>query len=642
MYGWMGKILHVNLTTSKISELSTEPYSRQYLGGRGVAARLYWETVGPQVKAFDPENRLVLMTGPLVATGAQAASRLSFVSKSPQTFPEAYCSGSMGGFVGAEFKKAGFDGIVVDGRADKPVYLWIHDGVAELREASFLWGQGTYGVIDQLKQVHGEKTQIISIGIAGENKVRISVIVGDHESVCDAGFGAVMGSKNLKAVAVRGTGKPTISHPDKLKELNRYTVSISKRLRLGFLDWKEAGRGMVKRVGNRGCYQCGLECEAGRYRLNDGQETIRKCQSQEVYLPWQYSKEEQPVETLFDAPKRCNDYAVDTYELYNILNWLYKCYQSGCLNEEETGLPLSMIGTREFLEILLHAISFREGFGEILAEGFPRACERIPTCARESLEQGIAAIGLGMAEQPRGIVVLALLSATEPRLRRPISHAVTLPLARWAANLRNPNLSHVNSKVFRNAAMKFWGSEDAGDLSSYEGKALAAIRIQNRVCIMDSLGLCGFAWPIMESMNTPDHVGDPNLEARLFSAVTGLPCEVIDEYGERIFTIQRAILAREGWQGVVSDSIPEYNFTEPLQTNKLGSRALVPGFGDEPVSVQGKILDREKFFTVRREYYQLRGWDQDIGIPLESTLVRLGIEELATDFSTAVTDDNTK
>jgi aldehyde:ferredoxin oxidoreductase len=142
MHGWTGKILHVNLSNSEIKEISTQPYAERYLGGRGIASRLYWETVTPGIKTYDPENRLIFMTGPLVATGAQAATRMTIAGKSPMTYPEGYCYGNIGGFFPAELKKAGYDGIVIEGCAPRPVYLWIHDNKAELRDASSLLGAG--------------------------------------------------------------------------------------------------------------------------------------------------------------------------------------------------------------------------------------------------------------------------------------------------------------------------------------------------------------------------------------------------------------------------------------------------------------------------------------------------------------------
>jgi len=540
----------------------------------------------------------------------------------------------MGGFIAAEIKKAGFDGVVIDGRADKPVYLWIHDGNAELKDAVSLWEKGAYQVRDQLRKDHGEQVRFMAIGVAGEKKVRISVILADHDSTVDAGFGAVMGSKNFKAIAVRGTGNPVVANPEKLKELNRYTVEVHKRFRIGFdlVDPTLGTSKVIEYVGKRSCYQCGLPCTGGKYRLSDGREGYRKCASLEVYFPWRYGRNEEPASTFFDASTLCNDYSIDAYEVTNIVNWLYACYQSGCLTEEATGLPLSEIGTWKFLEKLLYSIAYREGFGDILADGLLRVNDRVPECARSDPRYRNASIGLSVAEQPRGIIVFALLSAMEPRFRKPTTHAVTLPLGRWAANLVNPNQSPLSSEVFHKAAKAFWGSEEAGDILSYEGKALAAIKIEDRVAIMESLGLCDFAWPMWDSISTTDHVGDPDLESKLFTAVTGENGEEFSRYGERITILQRAIMAREGWKGIESDSIPDYNFTEPLTLKEVGARSIVPGPGEEPVKVEGNILDRERFAALRKEYYELRGWNPETGIPLPNTLKHLSIEELAGSF----------
>ena len=141
MNGWMGKILHIDLSDSKISEIETQPYAEKYLGGRGLASRLYWEKVTPDIKAFDPGNRLIFMTGPLLATGAQGAARMSVSGKSPMAYPEGYCYGSMGGYFPAELKRAGWDGLVIDGRASKPVYLFIDNDKVEIRDAAWVWGK---------------------------------------------------------------------------------------------------------------------------------------------------------------------------------------------------------------------------------------------------------------------------------------------------------------------------------------------------------------------------------------------------------------------------------------------------------------------------------------------------------------------
>lgn len=630
MHGWMGKILDVDLTSSKISQIPTEPYIEKYLGGRGIATRLYWEKVSPTITAFDPGNVLIFMTGPLVATGAQAASRMMVVGKSPMAYPEEYSYGSIGGFFPAELKKAGFDGIVIEGKAPRPVYLWINNSEAELRDAASLWGLGVYKVKDILEENHGKSARVMTTGVAGERKVRTAVIAGTHDSTCTGGFGAVMGSKNLKAIAVKGTGKPSVADPEKLKELNRYAVKLSKRFRLSTPPNVEATQhqDVLEVIGKGGCYQCGLECIRGIYRYSNGSVGNRRCQAQEYYLPWNFSKKDEPVQTLFDEPVLANDYSICTIELESVTKWLYACYQSGALTEQETGLPLAKIGTREFLEKLLSAIAYREGFGDILAEGIVRAREKVSEKARSLIITRVAPIGHRDHNPPRAVVAYALIYPMESRIHQPLVHNTNFLHATWCLNLMQPGLTPVTSKVFHDVAERFWGSREAGDLSTYEGKALAAVKIQNSTYVKDSLGLCDFAWPIMYSYNTPDHVGDPHLEAKIFTAVTGLSAEKFDTWGDTIFNLQRAILLQEGRKPPECDFPPEYNFTQPLELDVFGRPVMVPGPDEKPIDATGKMLDRNKFIAMLKEYYRLRGWDEETGLPLAKTLASLGLDDV--------------
>jgi aldehyde:ferredoxin oxidoreductase len=630
MHGWMGKILRVNLTHRKITSLSTHPYARNFLGGRGLASRLYWETVKPGISAFDPENRLFFITGPMVATGVQGATRMNVVGKSPMAYPESYCYGNMGGFIPAEIKRAGFDGIIFEGRADKPVYLWVHDGEAELRDASQLWGKGAAAAGEMLQEIHGKEIKFISTGVAGERLVRSATVFGSHLSSSCAGFGAVMGSKNLKAVAIHGAGLPQAAQPAKLKELNRYTMSINKKIRLAIppiITNTNHGH-LLEVIGKHSCFQCGMECIRNQYRYGSQYEGYRHCQAMEYYLPWKYGREEEPVKTLFDISTLANDYSIDTFELQSMIDWLYACYKAGVLTETETGLPLSKIGTREFLETLLHSIAYREGFGDILAEGLVRAGEKVSKEAKALFTHAVAPIGQRDLSPPRAYVVHALTYPMEPRVHQPLIHETGFLGAAWGMNRFQPGSTGVTPAVYRQISRLFWGSEEAGDVSSYSGKALAAKKIQDRTYLKDSLGLCDWAWPINYSLSTPDHVGDPTLEARLFAAVTGLSEDILSDCAERIFMQQRAILLREGRKSPESDYPLEYNFTEPLQTNARGDPMLVPGPGDEPINAAGNKLDKAKFTAMLKEYYQLRGWDTETGLPLQETLARLGLEDV--------------
>lgn len=629
MNGWMGKILHVDLSRRKIISLPTEPYKELFLGGRGLASRLYWEIVKPEIGAFDPGNALIFMTGALVATGVLGAARMSIIGKSPMAYPEGYCYGNMGGFIPAEIKKAGFDGVIVEGRSHRPVYLWIHDEKADILDASHLWGQHAYKTGEMLQQVHGNDTKFLTTGPAGERMVRSATMFGTHLSSGCAGFGAVMGSKNLKALAIQGTGQPGAANLEQLHELNRYAVRIAKRLRLAIppMITNTAHGHLLEVIGKHSCYQCGLECIRNRYRYGKKHEGYRHCQAMEYYLPWKYGREDEPIDTLFDASTLANDYSIDTFELQSMIDWMYRCHQAGAFSESETGLPLSRIGSREFLEKLLQSIVYRKGFGDILAEGLVRAREKIPEKARELYPRSIAPIGQRDLAPPRAYIVHSLTYPMEPRTHQPLIHETGFLGAAWMANRMQPGSTGVTSRVYRQIAKIFWGSEEAADASSYQGKALAAKMIQDRVYLKDSLGLCDWAWPISYSIAKPDHIGDPTLEARFFTAVTGLPGEILQQCASRIFNQQRTILLREGRKVPESDYPLEYNFTEPLEGNGRGDPLLVPGPGDEPVNAVGNRLDKARFIAMLKEYYRLRGWDAETGLPLRETLAKLGLEE---------------
>ena len=631
MFGWMGKILHVNLSTMKVDQVPTHTYAEKYLGGRGIAARIYWDTVKPETGAFDPENHLIFMTGLLVGTGAQAATQLSVVGKSPMTYPEGYCYGSIGGFVGAELKKAGFDGIIIEGKANNPVYLWIHDGEAEIRDAADLRGQNGYRTGELLQEYHGEKTRYISIGVSGEKLVRTANALASHDCTVSAGFGAVMGSKNLKAIAILGSQKIPVANREKLQELNRYTIHISKRMRLTVVPRvMETGKAyLLEAIGKGGCHLCGFECIAATFRYGKRLVGHRKCQSIEYYLPWAYGRDDEPLETFFDAPIMCNDFAFDSWQMEAVVEWLWDCYKGGALTEEETGLPLSKIGTREFLEKLLHSIAYREGFGDILAEGPYRArySPRISDKARSFFRRNLAPIGRSDIFQPRKYVIYSLLYFLEPRIHHLNLHEPSFVNGAWFFNIMEPGSTNITSKVVKDVARAFWGSEAAGSFSTYEGKALAAKIILNRTYLKEILGLCDFAWPILYSYNTPDRVGDPELIGNIYEAVTGLPKKDLDLYAERLYNLQRMILLREGRKTPEADYPFDYNFTEPL-AGKPGEHLLVVGPDGEPQDMEGNVLDRAKYLDMLKEYYRLRGWDEQTGVPLPETLKNLGLDDL--------------
>ena len=631
IYGWCGKILKIDLSDLRATELNTMDYADRFLGGRGIATRIYWEEVEPDVGAFDPANRLIFMSGPLGATGTQGASRFEVVGKSPMLMPEGFCYGNLGGFFGPYLKRAGYDGIVISGRSEKPVYLWIHDGKAQILDASLLWGKGVYDVRNILKETHGKNVRFVTTGVAGENMCRSANLMTDNEGSATGGFGAVMGSKNLKAVAVLGTGNPLVAKPDELKELNQLTVHLNKRDPL-LAPFPEE---QVRRTGKSSCYQCGLDCKyRNSYRTASGKDVLRKCQSMFVYLPWVFGRPGESTETAVDATGICNDLSICTMEMYNIIQWLVTCYRSGYLTDKETGLDISKLGTHEFFESLANMIAYREGFGDILARGLLRAGEKLGEEAKAYFSNEVSGVGDGATYSAREYLMNGLLYALEPRQPIAMLHETSWLTGLWVMNQSNPKSSPVTSEVFRAAATKYWGHEKAWDLNTHEGKAMAAAKIIDRTYVKDSLLLCDSCWPIMVSWNTPDHVGDPELESRIFSAVTGIETDEagLNQYGERIFNLQRGILLREGRRSKEDDVPEEFNFTVPIETVFMNPDVIVPGSGEEVLSRKGQTLDRNVFEKMRKEFYELRGWDTESGLQKVETLERLGMPDLVEDL----------
>jgi len=630
--GWCGKILKIDLTTHGITEFETMAYAGRFLGGRGIATRIYWEEFEPEVGAYDPQNCLIFMSGPLGATGAQGASRFVVAGKSPMILPEGFCYGNLGGYFAPALKKAGYDGIVVTGRAQRPVYVWIRDGKAEILDATELWGKGTYEVRDILRGKYGKRVCFLTMGLAGENRCRSATIMTDLEGSATGGFGAVMGSKNLKAIAVVGTKNLPVARPEDLIELNRRTIHLSKRGPLRMPLPKQ----QIQYVKKASCYQCGLDCLRGVFRTASGKQAVGKCQSMVFYVPWVLDTPGEPIDTAVDATHICNDLSLCTMEMGNLITWLHQCLKSGYLTEKETGLKLSKVGSREFIERLVTMIALREGFGDTLAEGLLRAQEALGDKVPKFFLENISGVGEEAAYSPRLYVINALLYALEPRQHMALVHEVTYMIARWLLHRIRPDLSPTTGEVFRAAATKFWGHAKAWDMTTYEGKALAAAKIQDRTYTKDSLVLCDSAWPIMDSFNTPDHVGDSGLESKLFTAVTGIETDEggLNLYGERIFNLQRAVLLREGWRPAVDDSPAAVNFTDPLKPDPLNPHLIVPGPGEDALSMKGNILDRAQFARMREEFYELRGWDPETGLQKTRTLERLDLDDLVEELQT--------
>jgi len=642
IYGYAGKILRADLSSGSASTVSTIDYSDRFLGGRGIAARIYWDEVTPEISAFDAENRLIFISGPLCGVSAIGGSRWEVCGKGPAT-PARFCYGNLGGRWGAALKFAGYDGIVVEGKSDKPVYLFIHDDTVEFRDASALWGKGAIEAREMLKGELGSSVRVVSIGPAAENMAVMATLLAENDASGSGGLGAVMGSKKLKAVVVKSGGEGVkVAQPDRLQKL----IGQYRELKRGFPTdgWEYLSRWSRDptseprlmpgpEMKKEPCYGCLGRCARKAYVSSDGKKGKFICHAAFFYQPWVDKHYGGWNDVAFQATKLCDSYGLDAVAIDLMISWLHLCYQAGILTDESTGIPISTIGSAEFIESLVKKISLREGFGDLLAQGIHRAAEAVGGAAREQVglaghlcEPGYHPYG------PRLYITNALPYAMEPRIPIQQLHEVGLIMAKWSAGTRG--LTAISTDVVRGVARKFWGSELAADFSTYEGKALAAKKIQDREYAKECLGLCDYLWPIMDSPYSRDPPGDPGLESQILSAVTGneIDEDELNTTGERVFNLQRAILVREGHRGRESDVLPDAWHTVPLKIGFPNTECLVPGKDGQPVSRKGAVVDRERFEKMKDEYYQVRGWDVASGLQTKAKLQELGLDKIARDL----------
>jgi len=592
-YGWVGKILRVDLTNETIETENTMPIAEKFIGGRGIAAWIGWQEIPPHVDAFHPENRLIFMTGPLTGTLSPASGRLEVCGKSPQTYPNVhYTRSSMGGHWGPELKYAGFDGIVIHGRSSSHVYIWIEDGEAEIRDGEDLWRLDTFETQKRLIERYGKGTQVCCIGPAGENLSRIATIQSGIENASgQGGFGAVMGSKNLKAIAVKGSGEVRIAFPEKLVELWDYV----KMLRPPQPDAPS---------NHKACSMaCATRCSMRVYRRSTGEVLAAHCCSPGVSL--------KPQDEGFKVELLCDKYGLNRWEIswmgFRGGSWFRRAKAAKEFSEEDFGMPINLDDPKFWFE-LLRKITYREGIGDALAEGMPRAAEILEK-AKElvpHVAHGYAAHWdghlYGRPKYPHWLVS-ALMWATDTR--DPIVHCYAQEISRWygygSGRLSIQEIERVSEKVY--------GSRLAVALDSgYQYKAQPTIWHQHRDVIKDSLPVCDqMGFPLIYSEKG---YGDTSVEAKLFSAVTGIQKseEDLNKFGEMIINLERAIMIREGRTRRDDESIKPY-FQKP--------------------DSDGIPFDTVKFAKLLDEFYELRGWDKTTGRPTREKLEEVGLKDVA-------------
>ncbi len=635
--GWTGTILHVDLSSKKIHRQPSMEMASEFIGGRFMASRLYWDMVSPQTGALDPDNVLMFMPGPLTGSGALACSRWVMAAKSPYLYPEQFGFGNAGGFFGAAIKQAGFDGIITTGRAEKLSYILIDNGAIQLKDASGLQGLKIDETMKRLHDAHGSQARIVCIGPAGESRVRFATAGTDQGGNLSNGMGAVMGSKNLKAVVIKASGRVAVADPAGLQALNKKI----RRLRKGqneILYTSEPMLQGIERGKNMPCHACPAGCTRAQFKHVSGMEqTLQMCASSHCYNVWDKKYYGEPSENAFMATALCNTYGLCTGEMTNLIWFLEKSHEMGLLNDETAGLPLSKIGSLEFIQNFMDSVTNRNGLGDELAQGTRRlSIARGPESEKMALRRITRHGYHDDAYGPRLFLTNALFYATEARNPIIQLHEYSFTVLKWIFWFGTAGMmSSMNTQRLKKIAERNWGSEAAADFATYDGKARAAFIIQNGSHAKEAMVACDRFYPFLDDDQSEDGMGDPAIVPKLFTAVTGQSMSEEDYYamGERAANLQRAIAMREGWQGRSDDVINEFHFTEPIETEEgligvFNPDLEFPGPGEEIVTRKGCVLDRQGFERMKDEYYELRGWDSASGLQCKNTLERLNLSFL--------------
>ena len=628
---YMGKMLRVDLTGGNIEtrDFGTE-YTDLYLGGRGVGSRILFDEVKPDVKPFDPENLLIFTPGALHGTGAPAASRTTVTTRSPLT--NMHGDGHSGATWGGELKRAGYDVLVIEGHSEKPVYLHIEDDRVELRDAAPYWGSLTSQTHADLRADSGHPDLCtVCIGPAGENQVRLSGIFhngADKGTNARCGMGAVMGSKNLKAITTRGTGDVGVADVKGLQAaykdyldtiaidpycppatkygtcrfmMHRVSFGIhgAENWRYGTYDWHRLDPEIFRsdyQMKAASCVSCPVRCRR-EYRVSSGPfggttaklewETIARSMTCGIKEP----------DAVIAWSNICNQYGLDIEGMGDTVAFAMECFEEGILKESDTdGLVLEFGNVESFLE-LTRRIAMREGdLAGVLAEGTKRAAEKI---GQGSDRFAMHVKGGEMtAGDPRGMPVRAVSYATSTR---------------GSDHLRsNPYIEEIMQP---DEAREWFGSEEAADIKKgVKGKGRMLKFSEDFVTIGDILGLCKFAYYRSATFPYLYRKG-VHIATRLYNACAGrdLSEEDLLRAGERAWNIEKAYNTRCG-AARSDDIIPQRFFNEPLK-------------GDPPSA--GAVVEKDKFEKILDEYYEARKFDVKTGLPTRRGLEDLGLKDIA-------------
>ena len=601
--------LSIDLTTGSnvIGTINNDVFQK-YLGGSGLGAYLLYSELSADLDPLSPEAPLAFVTGPLTGTSGPAVARSVICGKSPST--GIWAESNIGGFFGTELRKAGVDILIVRGRAANPVYVCIQDGHVELRPARHIWGVAdTYQTQEIIKDELGQPaTRVACIGIAGEQQIPFALILCDHGRVAGrTGLGAVMGSKNLKAIAVRGRGSLHLDNPKGYaairtrvnRELKDDLVSASmrdfgtstssdlfdyfglmpkKNFSSGVLDGTEnvSGSELAETIlcGISACHGCVIAC-GRKVKLLDGIE--RKGPEFETTVGFGPNLGITDLSFITRMGDFCDRYGMDTISLSNTIGLIFYLFEEGLINTNDTGGDEFLWGDKAVVEKLVHQTVLREGLGAIIAKGARALGEHF-----DSPVSAVEVKGLEVPyHEPRGASGMSLVYATSPR---------------GACHNQGPYYLVEIGQTIEEIGVEFFKRQAGAE------KVANIIRHQNWTSVINALVMCIFA-------NVP-----PSDTCELIQFATGYEYTLDDLLllGERSWNLRRMINLRISPTGI-DDTLPE-RFKIPLTEG--GAAGYTPPFGKMLVT-----------------YYEERGWDSDTGNPTANKLRELGLDDLPAEFS---------
>lgn len=669
-YGYVGKIARINLTNKTVSIVPTSDYVPKYIGGRCVCNKIFWDEVGPDVKAFDPENKIIFMTGPTTATGIPTGGRTVFTGISPNSYPEQYSWSGIGGWFGAELKFAGYDGFIIEGKAEEPIYIFIKDGKISFRSARNLWGKRVHDTQGKLEEIHGKKAKSVVIGPAGENLIRNASLTTSNDNVAaKSGFGAVFGSKNLKAITCIGTGTVVPADIEKLLELRKKMGHPYMRPNPVIHEKTHGMDGNTIPVEGgwvRGQVACSHGCNQHCNRLmldmksafkKEKVNHVEKCVSifafgfkedcswvpvmtfeteQNHMLPCKMLSCEpvppDPTDPHFSELYKkvpgdivdywkpdfdkgsvindlCNEYGIDKWDVIVwLLPWLSMGKKEGVFDDIDFGMEID-VESEQFVRHILDIMTFRKGYyGNLLAEGMARA---IRTLGKEKFGDTIYHGRYSQVVPGKQLdLPISLETAWGHCVHwqgRGFEAAINKP--GWVATNLHQMTSTRDTQTIAHHHDTFENFlELKDDPCRNPLTAKAVIMGENKAELKDSVTCCDWQSP---------NLYWTDMEAQMFEVATGIKIteKELNEAAERSKLLFRAITIRN------------YGRDRDMEVKAIFPIMTYP----DP---WGETVTWEEWNDLVDLYYAERGWDEKTGWPGRDLYEKYGLKEVADQLDT--------